>query len=147
MNGDLLVDDTDRQLLRYLREDARQPTAVLARRLGIARATVQARMRRLEDSGVITGYSVQISDAFERRRIRAHVMANVKSGAAVAVESALRNMPEVTGLYAISGVYDLIAIVSTDTTEAMNELLDRIGALDGVERTMSSIVLAAKVDR
>lgn len=141
------MDDTDRALIRLLREDARQPTAVLARRLGVARATVQTRLRRLEDSGTIRGYTVRLSDDIARRRIRAHVMVNVKSGSAITVEHALRALPEVTGLYAISGVYDLIAIVATETTESMNRLLDRIGALEGVEGTMSSIVLAAKVER
>jgi hypothetical protein len=53
-------------------------------------------------------------------------------------------MTEENGLYAISGVYDLIAVVTADSTERMNELLDRIGALPGVERTMSSIIRPPK---
>lgn len=141
------MDDTDRALLGLLRDNARQTTALLARRLGIARATVQSRIRRLEEQGIIKGYTVRIADDLERRRIRAHVMLNVGPKQAAGAELALRKMPEVTGLFAISGVYDLIAIVSAESTERMNQLLDRIGALPGVERTMSSIILAAKVDR
>ena len=141
------MDDTDRRLLGLLRDNARQPTALLARKLGIARATVQSRIARLEQQGVIKGYTVRIADDYERRRIRAHVMLNVVPKQAAATENALRKMTEVSGLYAISGVHDLIAVVTADSTERMNELLDRIGALPGVERTMSSIILAAKVER
>lgn len=141
------MDDTDRKLLGLLRENARQATALLARKLGIARATVQSRIARLEDQGVIKGYTVRIAEDYERRLIRAHVMLNVEPKQAATTEAALRKMSEVSGLYAISGVYDLIAVVTAESTEQMNALLDRIGALPGVERTMSSIILAAKVDR
>jgi DNA-binding Lrp family transcriptional regulator len=99
------------------------------------------------EQGVIKGYTVRIADDYERRRIRAHVMLNVVPKQAAATESALRRMTEVNGLCAISGVYDLIAVVTADSTERMNELLDRIGALPGVECTMISIILAAKVER
>ena len=60
------MDDTDRRLLEILREDARAPTAQLARALGLSRTTVQSRLERLERSGVITGYTVRLSDAHER---------------------------------------------------------------------------------
>ena len=141
------MDDVDRSLIALLRENARQPTALLARKLGIARATVQARLQRLEERGIVRGYTVRLGEAFERRRIRAHVMLDVAPKLAARAEDALARMPEVRALYAISGLHDLIAIVATESTEEMNRLLDRIGALPGVERTTSSVLLAAKVDR
>src|SRR5262245_30586234 len=56
------MDDTDRKLIAMLRENARAPTAVLARRLGLSRTTVQARLERLERSGTISGYGVRLSE-------------------------------------------------------------------------------------
>ena len=67
----------DEALLSLLREDARMPTAEIARRLQLSRTTVQSRIERLERSGVIAGYTVRIGDEHERERIRALIMITV----------------------------------------------------------------------
>ena len=69
----LLLDDADRRLLAVLRKDARTPIARLAKSLGIARASVYARLRKLQQSGVIEGFTVRLSPELERRQIRAIV--------------------------------------------------------------------------
>jgi DNA-binding Lrp family transcriptional regulator len=66
---------------------------------------------------------------------------------AVRVEAELRRLPEVHKLYAISGVHDLIAVVATDSVRSMDALLDRIRSLEGVDRTLSSIILSTRIDR
>ena len=63
------------------------------------------------------------------------------------VVEALRAMPEVRALHSVSGPSDLVALGTVPTVEAMDELTDRIGSVDGVERTTSSIVLSTKFDR
>src|ERR1700761_228374 len=79
------MDDTDSRLIAALREDARAPTAALARRLGLSRTTVQSRLERLERSGAIAGYTVRLSDAYERGQIHAYVMITVSHKQASAV--------------------------------------------------------------
>jgi DNA-binding Lrp family transcriptional regulator len=141
------LDSTDRQLLALLREDGRAPTARLGRRLGLSRTTVQSRIERLQKRGVIAGFTVREGEAHERGQILAHVQITALPKLAAGIEAALRRLPEVRKLYTISGVYDLIAIVVTDSVGAMDALLDRIGALDGVDRTLSSIILSTRIDR
>ena len=140
-------DELDRQLIALLRENARASAAELARKLKLSRTTVQSRLQRLESRGPIAGYTVRVHDAYERGLIRAHVMISALPKLSSKVEAELRRLPEVRKLYTISGVYDLIAIVATETVEAMNTLLDRIGALDGVDRTQSSILLSTRIER
>jgi len=140
-------DELDRQLIALLRENARASAAELARKLKLSRTTVQSRLQRLEAKGPIAGYTVRVHDAYERGLIRAHVMISALPKLSSKVEAELRRLPEVRKLYTISGVYDLIAIVATETVEAMNTLLDRIGALDGVDRTQSSILLSTRIER
>lgn len=137
----------DEALLSLLREDARASTADLARRLGLSRTTVQNRIARLETQGVIRGYTVRIDDEHERQRIRAHILLTVRPKQAAAVARALQAMPAVRVLYSISGGHDLIAIAATASVGEMDELTDAIGALDGVERTTSSIILSTKFER
>ena len=141
------MDDTDARLVSALREDARAPIADLARRLGLSRTTVQSRIERLERRGVIVGYAAQLSDDYERGLVRAHVMITVRPKEARAVEAALRALPQMRMLHSVSGPYDMIGIAAADSTAAMDDLIDRIGALDGVERTTTSIVLSTKFER
>ena len=139
--------DTDQQLLSLLRENARATTADIARKLGLSRTTVQNRIARLEQQGVIRGYTVRIDDELERNRIRAHILITLRPKQMTAVVKALQAMHEVRVLYSISGGHDLIALATTTSVGEMDVLTDRIGAIDGVERTNTSIILSAKFER
>ena len=139
--------DADEALLSLLRENARAPTAEIARRLQLSRTTVQSRIERLERLGVIAGYTVRVGDDFEREQVRALIMITVYPKQMPAVVEALRQMPEVRSLQSVSGVWDLAAVALVPTIGDMDALTDRIGALDGVERTTSSLVLSSKFDR
>lgn len=138
---------SDQQLLSVLREDARAPVADIARRLGLSRTTVQSRIERLEGQGVIAGYTVRVNDAVEQGHLRAHIMITVLPKQMGAVVEALRGMPAIRSLHSVSGPFDLVALGVVPTVSEMDELTDRIGALEGVERTTSSIVLSAKFER
>ncbi|MCL1633082.1 Lrp/AsnC family transcriptional regulator [Luteimonas sp. SX5] len=138
---------SDQQLLTVLRENARASTAEIARRLNQSRTTVQSRIERLERDGVIAGYTVRVAEAAERGHIRAHIMITVLPRHMASVVEALRAMPAVRTLHSVSGPFDLIALGVVPSVEDMDELTDRIGAIDGVERTTSSIILSAKFER
>ena len=139
--------DVDRQLLSMLRQDSRQPVTKLAADLGLPRANVYARLSRLEEKGVIQGYTVRLGSDYDRRLIRAQVMIKVQLKLAKVTEDELAAIAELSALHAISGEYDLIAVIEAETVNELNALIDRIGALDGVERTTSSILLATKILR
>ncbi|MEF7615444.1 Lrp/AsnC family transcriptional regulator [Aquincola sp. MAHUQ-54] len=141
------LDDIDGALLSLLRENARLPAADLARRLGVARTTVQSRLQRMERRGVIAGYTVVVSDEAESALVRAHVMVIAAPKQGAAITAALRRIPEVRTLLSVSGPYDLIAIVAASSIGELDALIDRIGALDGVERTTSAIVLSTRIQR
>ena len=138
---------SDQQLLTVLRENARASTAEIARRLKLSRTTVQSRIERLEQQGVISGYTVRVNDAAEHGYIRAHIMITVLPKQMAAVVATLQAMPELRVLHSVSGPFDLIAMGVVPTVAQMDELTDRIGAIDGVERTTSSIILSAKFER
>ncbi|KAF1721099.1 Lrp/AsnC family transcriptional regulator [Pseudoxanthomonas wuyuanensis] len=141
------ISATDEQLLSLLRENARASTAQIARRLNLSRTTVQSRIERLEREGVISGYTVRVREDFERGHIRAHIMIAIHPKQMTSVVAALRAMPELRLLHSVSGAYDLIAVGVVPSVDAMDLLTDRIGAIEGVERTTSSIVLSTKFER
>jgi len=146
MSSDRL-DSTDRALLALLRENARTPTADLARRLKLSRTTVQSRLAKLERGRVIAGYTVSLGDEVEAALVRAHVMITLEPRKSALIEAALRRIDEVRTLHSVSGTFDLIAIVAAPSIGELDRLIDRIGALDGVERTTSAIVLSTRIQR
>jgi DNA-binding Lrp family transcriptional regulator len=141
------VDAADRRLIALLREDARQPITSLALALHLSRASVYARLQRLERDGVIAGYTVRLGGDYDQRLIRAQIMLKVAPRLTQALEQKLIAMPELIAIHAISGEYDMIAVVEAEGVAALNRVVDRIGLLDGVEKTTTSILMATKVVR
>ncbi len=141
------LDDTDRALLAMLRDNARASTAELARKLDLARTTVQSRLTRLEQSRTVVGYTVVVPDEAEAALVRAHVLITARPKQSAAIEAALRRIAEVRTLHSVSGPFDLIAVLAAESIGVLDQLIDRIGALDGVERTTSAIVLSTRIAR
>lgn len=141
------LDDIDQQLISLLAANARTPAALLARRLGLSRSAVQERLKRLERDRVITGYTVALGEAAARTGVSAQVMLTLDPKLQDRAVEALRGLPEVKSARTVSGVYDLVAEVTAPTSEALDEVLTRIGKLPGVKRTTSSIVLSTKFAR
>lgn len=141
------IRDSDSRLIALLKANAREPVASLARKLGLARSTVQERIARLEREGVIRGYTTLLSDESEARKLRAVVMIAADPRQADRIGAELKRMPEVRALSAVSGAYDMMAIVEGETPQRMDSALDRIGKATGVARTVSSIILSEKFSR
>ncbi|CDF84239.1 Lrp/AsnC family transcriptional regulator [Pseudomonas sp. QL9] len=138
---------TDALLLNLLRANARESVSELARKLGVSRSTVQSRIERLEQQGIISGYAVKVADSYAQSLVRAHVLVTALPKLSHQVVQALEKIPEVRTLHSVSGNFDMIVIVEAQSIRDLDALLDRIGALDGVERTMSSIILSTRIDR
>ena len=136
------MDDTDREILSILRADARTPVAVLAQKLRIARGTVQNRLRKLEDSGVITGYTVRLRPESEPQRIRAWMSIAVEGNAAPEVIRALRGEPAVGTLHTTNGRWDIVAEVRAESLEAFDAALGRIRLTTGIANTETGILLS-----
>ena len=139
--------DGDSRLLALLKANAREPAASLARKLGLARSTVQERIARLERERVIKGYTVKLGEEADARRLRAVVMISADPKQADRVGTELKRMTEVRSLSAVSGAFDMMAMVEADTPARMDAALDRIGRAHGVARTVSSILLSEKFSR
>lgn len=137
----------DEKLLAVLQHNARASISDLARQLSVSRSTVQTRLQKLELSGVIKGYTVEYGDEYLATLVAAHVSIKVRQKLTARTNLELKQIPQVAALYAISGEYDLIAIVQAQNTEQLSHILDDIGNLEGVERTTSSVILETKFKR
>jgi DNA-binding Lrp family transcriptional regulator len=140
------IDETDQALIALLQENARLPVATLARRLGIARTTAQARLERLEASGVIAGYTLRLNQE-ARPTLRATALLSIEPRSGPAVLARLKSLAEVRRVHTTSGRFDLIVTIEADTTQALDDTLDRIGEARGVKGSESLIHLSTKLNR
>jgi DNA-binding Lrp family transcriptional regulator len=145
--GKMHMDTTDKRLITALAANARIPVSTLAADLGLARTTVQARIDRLERDGTIAGYTVRLTDAAIAARIRATVLLQVDPQKSAGVIGRLKVISHVEEAYTASGRFDLVLQVAANTTAELDQILDQIGALEGVKSSESLIRLTTKIDR
>ena len=141
------LDTLDRRLLALLQANSRASAADLARQLGVARTTVLARLARLEKHGVIVGYTVRLAQDAAEPGVEAYVGITTAPQAAALVTQRLAALPELRQLCSVSGGFDYLALLRAASPARLDALLDEIGAIDGVSRTTTSVVLARRIDR
>ncbi|MDO5648081.1 Lrp/AsnC family transcriptional regulator [Paracoccus sp. (in: a-proteobacteria)] len=141
------MDDLDRNIVAQLSGDARLSVAVLARRLKVARSTVQARLERLESTGIIAGYTLRLGNTAQAGRIRATVLLATEPRSLPAILPRLRVLPQVERIHTTSGRIDLLLQLVADSTAELDDTLDRIGGIEGVRSSESLIHLSTKLDR
>ncbi|MEM1264008.1 MAG: Lrp/AsnC family transcriptional regulator [Pseudomonadota bacterium] len=139
------MDDTDRQLIELLRGNARLSHVELGRQLGVSRATVQNRMRRLETAGAIVGYTVRTRKDTAPAAVRAMVSIATDAHAEADVVRRLEGLPTITALHHTTGHWDLIAEAATETLTEFHRLVGEIRTLPGVARTETNLLLDSQV--
>jgi DNA-binding Lrp family transcriptional regulator len=137
------MDDTDRQLIALLRENARRPVAALAKTLGVSRGTVQNRITRLIDWGTIQGFTVRARPEAESSRIRSIMMVEVEGERSDQILKVLRGYPEITAVHTTNGRWDMVLELNTDTLETFDRVLHRIRQIAGISASETSLLLSS----
>lgn len=135
------MDETDHQLISLLRQDARLTVAALAAKLGVSRGTVTNRIRRLEDDGVIVGYTVRLRPDVQHTVIKAWMSIAVDGNQTRAVIASLLGEPGVATLHDTNGRWDLLAELRAQNLQELGKVLERIRLLKGISNTETSIHL------
>ncbi|WP_024355630.1 Lrp/AsnC family transcriptional regulator [Leucobacter chironomi] len=135
------IDATDRRILTLLDEDARMPTAMIAMRLGLARGTVQTRLERLRESGMLRRHSARISPAALGRPVGASVQVELDQHQIGEAVEALANIPEVLECFAPAGSTDLLLRVVAKDPDDLYRVSEEIRLCPGINRTSTSLFL------
>jgi DNA-binding Lrp family transcriptional regulator len=141
------MDELDRNIVGLLGADARMSVATLSRRLKVARSTIQARLERLETTGIIAGYTLKLGEAAREGRLRASVLLTVEPRAQAAILTRLKSIAEVERVFTTSGRFDLLMQIACPNTQVLDQVLDQVGAMPGVRASESLIHLSTKIDR
>lgn len=135
------MDTLDQQLMALLRQDARASVATLAAKLKVSRGTVSNRIAKLEDSGVIVGYTIRLRPDVTPNEITAWMSIAVEGNRTREVISILLGEPGVSGLFDTNGRWDLLAELRAATLGELAEVLERVRLIKGIGATETSIHL------
>jgi DNA-binding Lrp family transcriptional regulator len=135
------MDTTDQKLLSLLRKDARTSVATLATKLGVSRGTVSNRVTKLEDAGVIVGYTVKLRPEARANEISAWMSIAVEGNKTRSVISSLLGEPGVATLHDTNGRWDLLAELRAANLAELSKVLERIRLIRGISSTETSIHL------
>ncbi|MGE8687370.1 MAG: Lrp/AsnC family transcriptional regulator [Achromobacter sp.] len=135
------MDTLDQNLLGLLRADARTSVATLAKKLDVSRGTIDNRIQKLEERGIILGYTVRLRPEVETEDIVAWMSIAVEGHETRKIVNLLMGEPSVAGLHDTNGRWDLLAELRVPTIDQLSEVLDRLRTLKGIAATETSIHL------
>ncbi len=136
------MDELDQQLIALLRQNARLSVADLAHKLKVSRGTVTNRLRKLEDTQVVVGYTVRLRPEAEPNRIRAWTSIEVEGNRMRGVIASLLGEPGVASLHDTNGRWDLLAELEVGSMKELSDVLERVRLINGIRLTETSIHLA-----
>ena len=139
------LDELDVALLDALHSHPRAGALELSRITGVARATVSARLQRLEDAGVVTGYGPDIDVAAAGFGVQAFVTLEIAQGAIDAVQRDLEAIPGVLEAHATTGSGDVLCRVAARSHEALQQVLVELNRSSAVVRSTSVVALSQLV--
>jgi DNA-binding Lrp family transcriptional regulator len=142
-----MMDQLDRKIIAALQHNARESTSKIAAKLGVARTTVHERIGRMEDRGVIAGYSVVLKEHPETHKVQIVVLAEVQQKETARIIKRLETYPEVKQCLSINGEFDLIICAEAPRIEDLDILVDDLAAIPGIVRTNTSVIFGRRIDR
>ncbi|QIB34167.1 Lrp/AsnC family transcriptional regulator [Ancylobacter pratisalsi] len=136
------MDDLDQRLLSLLRHDGRRSISDLAAEIGVSRATVRARIERMEREGDIVGYTVILRADAIAMPVRGIMTIELEGRSADRVVDVLAGFSEISAIHTTNGKWDLIVELATDSLTALDAILRRIRLIPGITASETNLLLA-----
>lgn len=144
--SDFRIDRLDASLLAELQADARIGVLELSRRLKVARGTVQARLDRLVQAGVIRNFSANLRLEAMGYQVKAYVTVEVKQGQIESVIEPLTHIDEVVEVHSVAAQGDLLCLVAARSNQHLMDVLEGILSIPDIARTSTAIVLKTQIE-
>ncbi len=138
-----IFDDLDRRLIAALREDGRAPISNLATILSVSRATVQARLDRLIDTGAVLGFTIRAREDHDDNAISAVMLIEVNGRSTTTVIRQLRGLTALHSLHTTNGKWDLVAQLRAENLHDFDRVLREVRNIEGITNSETSILLSS----
>ncbi|XHH08181.1 MAG: Lrp/AsnC family transcriptional regulator [Candidatus Bathyarchaeia archaeon] len=139
--SDLDLNETDIKILKSLLEDARFSSRQIAKNVGVSVGTVLSRIKKMEDEGLIKGYSVNLDHEKLGYQLTVVTEITVSKGRLLEMEMEIAKIPNVCGVYDVTGSTDAVIIAKFKSREDLGAFTKRLLALPYIERTNTHVVL------
>ena len=136
------MDDTDRKILNILKGNSRISNLEIARQINLAPSAALKRLHRLEDSGIVSGYTTRV--AHNKLDLSMNVLISVvtsESAGAIAIGKKLAALPEICDVFDVAGNISYIVRAVVKDTENLNNLIIKMGQIPGVMRTQTTLIM------
>ena len=137
----MVLNETDMKILQVLLEDARFSSRQVAKKVGVSVGTVLSRIKRMEENGLIKGYSVIMNHERLGYELTVVMEVTVSKGRLVEMENEIAKIPNVCTVYDVTGLTDAFIIAKFKTREELGKFTKRLLALPYIERTNTHVVL------
>ena len=146
--GDVDLDETDLRILALVQEDCRTALARIGESVGLSAPAVLERMKKLEASGVITGYRAILNGRRLGLDITAFIGVMVDHPRHIALfEREVSSLPDVLECHHITGSHTFLLKIKTENTSSLEHVISQVRTLEGVSRTETMVVLSTHVER
>lgn len=138
------MNNLDASIVALLKRNARISVTQMSHELGVSRVTIDSHIKKMESSGVITGYTVTCAEEF-RHNVSGWILINVSANEEEDIISQMIVMPEISRLYTTNGRWDLAAEIQTPTLEAFDVAISRLRQIPGIRETDTSLLLSSRI--
>lgn len=146
--SDYHPDATDLRILDLLQENCKKPLAAIGEKVGLTASSVMERIHKLEQAGVITGYSARVDARSLGKDVAAFIGVSINHPEAIsAFEREIGHIADVLDCHHVTGDHTLLLKVKTDNTHSLERLIGRMRSIDGVTRTETMVVLSTHTER
>ena len=137
--------ELDNQIIALLKRNARILVTHMARELGVSRVTIDAHIKKMETSGVISGYTVKLGTEEFRHKVSGWILISVQANKEDHAIEQMIGMPEITRLHTTNGKWDLAAEIQVATLEHFDAVISKLRQIDGITETDTSLLLSSRI--
>ncbi len=139
------MNDLDLRLVALLKRNARMSVTQMSFELNASRITIDSHIKKLEESGVIKGYTVKLGSEEFRHKISGWILINAEANKEEAAIAKMIEMPELTRLHTTNGKWDLAAEIQTQTLEEFDRAISKLRQIAGITETETSLLLSSRI--
>ena len=139
------MNNLDASIIALLKRNARMSVTQMSHELAVSRVTIDSHIKKMETSGVITGYTVTLGAEEFRHNVSGWIMINVLANEEEKIITKMISMPEITRLHTTNGRWDLAAEIQTSTLEAFDTAISRLRQIPGIKDTDTSLLLSSRI--
>ena len=139
--GGMMLDDTDRRIISVLQSDARASMRSIAEQAGVSLGTVSNRVHRLEDAGVIRGYTVQLNPELSGWELTVVIGLRIQKGRLIEIQEKIAQDNRIYSAYDVTGEFDSMIIARAKDRRDLDDLTKNVISIDGVESSVTHLVL------